>query len=54
MIEWAILFLMFAFVAAIFGFGGITWTLSTIAQILFIALLVLFIASAVLGRRRVR
>lgn len=49
MLYWALVFLVFALVAAAFGFGGIASASASIAQILFIVFLVLFVASLVFG-----
>ena len=49
MIRWAILCLIFALVAAVFGFGGIAATFVDVAQILFFVFIVLFILAAVVG-----
>ncbi|MDZ4768012.1 MAG: DUF1328 domain-containing protein [Chloroflexota bacterium] len=51
MLSWAILFLVIALLAAVFGFGGIAGTAAGIAQLLFVVFLILFIASLVFGRR---
>ncbi|HLD02826.1 MAG TPA: DUF1328 domain-containing protein [Candidatus Nanoarchaeia archaeon] len=40
LLKWALVFL-----AAIFGFGGVASTATTIAKVLFVILLVLFIIS---------
>ena len=54
MLYWALMFLVVALVAALFGFGGIASTATGIAQILFVVALVLFVVSllANLLRRR--
>jgi uncharacterized membrane protein YtjA (UPF0391 family) len=51
MLYWALLFLVVAIVAGIFGFGGIAATASSIAQVLFFIFLVLFIVSLFFGWR---
>jgi uncharacterized membrane protein YtjA (UPF0391 family) len=55
MLHYALVFLLIAIVAAIFGFGGIAVTSAYIAKILFFIFLVLFLVSLVthLGRRRI-
>jgi uncharacterized membrane protein YtjA (UPF0391 family) len=55
MLHYALVFLLIAIVAAIFGFGGIAVTSAYIAKILFLVFLVLFIVSLIthLGRRRI-
>ena len=45
MLYWALMFLVVALVAALFGFGGIAATATGIAQVLFVVALVLFVAS---------
>ncbi|MFW5886592.1 MAG: DUF1328 domain-containing protein [Bacteroidota bacterium] len=49
MLKWALIFLVVAIVAAIFGFGGIATGAVTIAKILFYIFLVLFLVSLVIG-----
>lgn len=49
MLYWALMFLMVALVAALFGFGGIASTATGIAQVLFIIALVLFVVSLLAG-----
>lgn len=55
MLSYAIMFFVLAVVAALFGFGGLAGTFSSIAQFLAILFAVLFIGSliysAVTGRR---
>jgi uncharacterized membrane protein YtjA (UPF0391 family) len=52
MLYWALMFLVIALVAAVFGFGGIASTATGIAQILFVIALVLFIVSLFAGFMR--
>jgi uncharacterized membrane protein YtjA (UPF0391 family) len=52
MLYWALMFLLVALVAAVFGFGGIASTAAGIAQILFVVALVLFVLSLFMGFRR--
>jgi uncharacterized membrane protein YtjA (UPF0391 family) len=54
MLNWALVFLVIALIAAALGFGGIAATASSIAQVLFYIFLVLFLVSLVTGlvRRR--
>ncbi|MCR4327097.1 MAG: DUF1328 domain-containing protein [Nanoarchaeota archaeon] len=47
MLIWAILFLVVAIVAGIFGFGGISGTSLTIAKWLAIIFAVLFVVSVI-------
>lgn len=52
MLRWAILFLVIAIIAALFGFGGVAGTSVMAAKILFFVFLVLFVVSLILGDRR--
>jgi uncharacterized membrane protein YtjA (UPF0391 family) len=54
MLNYTILFLIIALVAALLGFGGVAGTAALIAKICFGVFLVLFIVSLVLGRSKVR
>jgi len=49
MLRLAILFLVIALIAALFGFGGIAGAATDIARILFFVFLVLFLASLLFG-----
>lgn len=49
MLYWALVFLVVALVAALFGFTGIYQAAAGIAQILFFVFLVLFIVSLISG-----
>jgi len=49
MLRWAVAFFVFAMVAAIFGFGGIATGAASIAKVLFVAFLVVFFISLVMG-----
>jgi len=49
MLRYAVIFLVIAIVAALFGFGGIAAGATEIAKILFFIFLVLFIVSLVAG-----
>ena len=51
MLRWAILFLIVAIVAGVFGFGGISVAATDIARLLFIVFLVLFVIAFIAGRR---
>jgi uncharacterized membrane protein YtjA (UPF0391 family) len=55
MLYWAVVFLVIAIIAALFGFGGIAEASAGIAQILFFIFLVLLIVTLVMhfvrGRR---
>jgi len=52
MLRWALIFLVVALVAAVFGFTSVAGTAYDAAKILFVVFLVLFIVSAFLGWRR--
>jgi uncharacterized membrane protein YtjA (UPF0391 family) len=54
MLRWAVVFLIVAIVAAVFGFGGIAATATDIARILFFVFLVLFVVALIFGRGRPR
>ena len=54
MLNWALVFLIIALVAAAFGFGGIAAAATSIAQTLFFIFVVLFIVSLVVGLARRR
>lgn len=49
MLYWALMFLVIALLAGIFGFGGIASTATGIAQILFVIAIVLFVVSLFAG-----
>jgi uncharacterized membrane protein YtjA (UPF0391 family) len=49
MIQWAVIFLIVAIVAAVFGFGGIAAGAASIAKILFYLFLAGFVIMLVLG-----
>jgi uncharacterized membrane protein YtjA (UPF0391 family) len=51
MLGWAILFLIVAIIAAVFGFGGIAAAATDIARLLFVVFLVLFVISLFFGLR---
>jgi len=51
MLGWAVVFLIIALVAAIFGFGGIAAESAGIAKLLFVIFLVLFVISLIFGWR---
>lgn len=52
MLGYAITFLLVALLAGVLGFGVIAGTAATIAKILFVIFLVLFIISLLRGRSR--
>ncbi len=49
MLKWAVIFLIIAIVAGIFGFSGVEQASATIAQWLFGIFLVLFLGALVIG-----
>ncbi len=51
MLSWALTFLVIAIIAAVLGFGILADLAATIAQVLFILFLVLFVVSLIMGRR---
>lgn len=51
MLRWAILFLIVAIIAGVFGFGGIAAAATDIARLLFVVFLALFVIALVVGRR---
>jgi uncharacterized membrane protein YtjA (UPF0391 family) len=50
MLRWALVFLVVALIAGVFGFGNISADAAWIAKILFVVFLVLFVVSLILGR----
>jgi uncharacterized membrane protein YtjA (UPF0391 family) len=54
MLRWALLFLVVALVAALFGFTDVAGTSMVAAKILFFVFLVMFVVSLVLGSRSPR
>ena len=54
MLRWALMFLVVALVAALFGFTNVAGTSIDIAKILFFVFLVLFVVSLVFGSRATR
>lgn len=48
MLRWAIIFLVIALVAAIFGFGGIAAFSVDAARLLFVVFIVLFVITALM------
>ncbi len=51
MLHYAVVFLIIALIAALFGFGVIASAAAGIAKILFVVFLVLFVVSLLMGRR---
>jgi uncharacterized membrane protein YtjA (UPF0391 family) len=54
MLRWALMFLVIALVAALFGFTNVAGTSMVAAKILFFVFLVLFVVSLVMGTRTPR
>jgi len=53
MLHYAWVFLVIALIAAVLGFGVVAGTAATIAKFCFIAFLVIFVVSFLMGRRTV-
>lgn len=51
MLRWALVFLVVAIIAAVFGFGGIAGEAAWIARILLFVFLILFVGAFILGRK---
>jgi uncharacterized membrane protein YtjA (UPF0391 family) len=51
MLRWAVVFLVVALIAALFGFGNVAGTSMEFAKILFFVFLVLFVVSLLFGWR---
>ncbi len=49
MLKWAVVFLLIAIVAGIFGFSGVEEASASIAKVLFGIFMVLFIGAVVIG-----
>ncbi len=49
MLYWAVVFLIIAIIAAVFGFGLITAAAIGFAKILFVLFLILFVISLIVG-----
>jgi uncharacterized membrane protein YtjA (UPF0391 family) len=49
MLYWALMFLVIALVAAIFGFGNIAAAATDIARLLFFLFLILFVATLIMS-----
>lgn len=54
MLNWALMFLIIAIIAAVLGFGGIAGTAIGIAKIIFFVAIALFLISALAGAIRGR
>ncbi|NHN84182.1 DUF1328 domain-containing protein [Acetobacter musti] len=51
LIRWTLIFLIFALIAAVFGFTGIAANFAYIGKILFFIFVVLFVVSLFFGRQ---
>jgi len=51
MLSWALTFLVIALIAAVLGFGVLAGTAAWAAKICFVVFLVVFVVSALMGRR---
>ncbi|HVU87594.1 MAG TPA: DUF1328 domain-containing protein [Pirellulales bacterium] len=51
MLRWALIFLIIALIAAVLGFGALEGAAMTAAKIVFVVFLILFVISALTGRR---
>lgn len=51
MLGWALTFLVVALIAGVLGFGVVAGTAASIAKILFVVFLVLFVIGLIMGRR---
>ena len=54
MLQWALIFLVVALIAAVLGFGNLAGAAVGIAKILFFIFLVLFVVSLIVGLARGR
>jgi uncharacterized membrane protein YtjA (UPF0391 family) len=54
MLYWAVVFLIVAIIAGVFGFGGIASTAAGIAQVLFFIFVVVFVITLITGLMRRR
>jgi uncharacterized membrane protein YtjA (UPF0391 family) len=54
MLYWAIVFLVIALVAALFGFGGIAVAAAGIAKVLFFLFVIIFVVTLIMGLMRRR
>jgi uncharacterized membrane protein YtjA (UPF0391 family) len=53
-LKWALIFLIVAIIAAVFGFGGIAGTATSIAKILFFGFLIVAAIMLIMGLARGR
>lgn len=50
LLDWTIIFLVLAIIAAVFGFGGLAQESAGIAKILFFVFIVIYIATFLMNR----
>ena len=50
LLDWALIFLVLALIAGVFGFGGVANEIAGIAKILFFVFIIIYIASFFLNR----
>ena len=53
MLHWSLVFLVFALIAAVLGFGGLAGAAVGIAKILFFVVLVIWLVAFLTGRRAI-
>ncbi len=49
LLRWALMFLLIALVAAVFGFGGVAEGATEIARVLFFVFMLIFVVLLILG-----
>lgn len=54
MLSWTLTFLVIALIAAVLGFGVLAGTAMSVAKVLFLVFLVMFVLSFIMGRRMPR
>lgn len=52
LLDWAVIFLVLAIVAALFGFGGIAQESAGIAKILFFVFIIIYVISFILNNAK--
>ena len=52
MLHWTLVFLGIALIAGFLGFGSLSGAAATIAQVLFVLFLIVWVASLIMGRGR--
>ncbi len=51
MLSWALTFLVVALIAGVLGFGVVAGTAASIAKVLFLLFIIMFLVALVMGRR---